>query len=178
MYNRVITFLGLLSLLLIQGCATGAKTGAMVAPLTEDTIITDSSGLFRNLQVNEVTGGKDTNPAWASKVSNENFSEALINSLKLHSMFNESGDYAVNAELKKLKQPILGFDMTVTATANYELKKTNSGEVIFSSEIETPYTAKVSDAIYGAKRLRLANEGAIKENISQFIAELVAYFKK
>jgi hypothetical protein len=38
----------------------------------------------------------------------------------------------------------------------------------------TPYTANFSDAFVGMGRLRLANEGAMRENIREIISRLVA----
>jgi hypothetical protein len=64
--------------------------------------------------------------------------------------------------------------MTVTAKVRYTVMAGDSPGAKFDETIETPYTAKLSDAFLGIERLRLANEGAIKENIKAFIAKLVA----
>jgi hypothetical protein len=42
-------------------------------------------------------------------------------------------------------------------------------KIILNSDINSDYTAKFGDALYGVKRLRLANEGSLRQNISQFI---------
>ena len=39
-------------------------------------------------------------------------------------------------------------------------------------KLATPYTAKMGDAFVGTERLRLANEGAVRENISKLIGDL------
>ena len=179
MFKKTLLSISIIFILLIQGCATGGKTGAMISELSEETLISSESTLFNALEIGVVSGGKATNPAWASNVSNENFTEALESSLKLHSMFNsENSSYVVNADLKKLKQPFVGFDMKVTAYTDYELIEKESEKVVFSSEIITPYIATVGDAVLGVKRLRLANEGAIKANITEFIKQLVHYFSE
>ena len=177
MSKKLTSVLLTILILATQGCATGAKTGAMISELSEETLITSDSLLYNAIEVGDVSGGQDTNPAWASKVSNDNFADALENSLKLHSMSGiKNNNYVVNANLKELKQPLLGFDMKVTAIAAYELIDKESQTTLFTSEITTPYTATVGDALLGVKRLRLANEGAIKENIREFITQLINHF--
>ena len=43
---------------------------------------------------------------------------------------------------------------------------------MFEQAITTPYTAKAGDAFPGVERLRLANEGAVRQNITRLIDEL------
>ena len=64
--------------------------------------------------------------------------------------------------------------MTVTASINYVLTERASGKTVYTKTITLPYTAKFSDAFAGYERLRLANEGAARENIKQLIDELIA----
>ena len=68
---------------------------------------------------------------------------------------------------------MMGFDMTVTATVRYSLIERISGREVFSRSIPTPYTAKMGDAFVGSERLKLANEGAVRKNIEELIAELL-----
>lgn len=146
----------------------------MVVALDADTIIQDDSALREAVAVQSVTGGKDTNPLWTSEVSNENFMEALKQSLSVHTILaNGEARYRLSAELQKLKQPFAGFDLTVTATVLYRLQDAATDELVYETVVETPYKAKMGDALYGAKRLQLANEGAIRENIKALISELI-----
>lgn len=62
--------------------------------------------------------------------------------------------------------------MTVKAVVNYKLTDKTSHNTILKETIDSSYTAQFSDSVVGVKRLRLANEGAIKENIKQFIEKL------
>jgi hypothetical protein len=91
-----------------------------------------------------------------------------------------SGDarLKLNAELLELDQPLFGASFTVTASVHYTLTNMSTGEVVFDRKVTTPYTASFSDAFYGAKRLRLANEGAIRENIQRLMENLVTEAKK
>ena len=69
-------------------------------------------------------------------------------------------------------QPLLGLDMTVTTHVRYTLKDTQSGSVVLDKMLVASYTATVGDAFVGAKRLRLANEGAAKENLRSLVLSL------
>ena len=161
--------------LVLTGCAAASDPGAMMYAVSDATIISESSPLHNSVNLADVTGGKDTNPLWVSKVSNEDFAEALSQTLSAHTMLaTGEGDYLLTATLQKLKQPVLGgIDLKVTSTVKYELTKVSTGETVMSEVIETPYTAKFSDAFIAVERLKLANEGSIKSNIERLIKTMI-----
>ncbi|MBL4871517.1 MAG: hypothetical protein JKX72_11250 [Robiginitomaculum sp.] len=160
--------------LCLVGCASASKPGAMLASVSEQTIISEMSPLREAVRVGDVDGGKKTNPLWSSQVSSEDFSEALRQSLSAHAMLSGGdGDYRLDATLQNLKQPFIGISMTVTSTVQYKLTNLKTGAVVFEEIIETPYTAKMGDAFVGVKRLQLANEGSIKSNISSVIKMMI-----
>ena len=131
--------------------------------------------LKTNIALRDVTGGKETNPAWVSNVSSSEFELALEESLRSVGMLSanrQGGRYQLVAHLEKLDQPLMGFDMTVTASVSYSLVERSSGKTVWQKSLLSPYTATVSDAFVGSQRLRLANEGTIRQNIAQLIAEL------
>lgn len=155
------------------GCAQPARTSAMVAPVTAATILPDSSPLKDSVAVAGVSGGEKTDPLWTSEVSNEDFKAALELSLKQHTMLSKSASpLELEANLAKLAQPLMGFDLTVTGTVHYVVTHAENG-VVFDETITRPYTADFSSAFLGVERLRLANEGAIRENIEAFIDSLL-----
>lgn len=166
--------LGLLAImsgaLALQGCATGANTQGM----TYQKAVA-SQALQGQLSVAPVTGGKQTNPMWTSQVSSEAFEGALKASLLQAGMLGQAGQapLTLEANLISLKQPLFGLDMTVTATVGYQVKDA-SGKAVLVETIVTPYTATVGDAFAAIKRLRLANEGAIRKNIETLIGKLEA----
>ena len=160
--------------LLIAGCATGARTGAMTVPMSADTLIADTSPAFKAIGIGKVSGGSDTNPLWKSNVSDANFRDALDQSLQVHAMAaTENARYLLNAELVELDRPFAGFDMTVTAKVHYTLVPQAGGAPRLDQIVETPYTAQFGDALIGVERLRLANEGAIRENITVIVKKLI-----
>ena len=82
--------------------------------------------------------------------------------------------FRLEANMINLQQPMIGVDMTVTSKIRYRLTRVADNTVVFEREITAPFTAAFSSSFYGVERLRLANEGSIRENISQFIAALIA----
>lgn len=174
---RFILLLAVLTSL--SACASGARTGAMTAPVSSTTIISEDSSLKRSITVSEISGGKETNPLWMSNVGNNEFKAALEQSLMLHALHNNSSPhYKLEAKLVDLKQPLGGFDVTVGSRVYYRLARADNNERIYEKDVSCEYTANFSDALLGYERLRLANEGAIKKNISIFIEELIAEFAK
>lgn len=156
--------------LALAGCASGAKPGAMVVPVSEARLVADQSPLFQSMQVQDVTGGQKTNPMWTSEVSNEAFAEALRQTLTAHAILSTGeGKYALKAQLIEVKQPFIGLTFTVKTRVRYTLAKADGGEVLLDEELNSEYSATVGDAFLGYERLRLANEGAIRASIENFL---------
>ncbi len=162
-----------------SGCASPAVPANMAMRATDATTARQATpeAFKTNVAIKEVTGGKATNPAWMSNVGSADFERALEDSLRSVGMLassRESGRYLLTANLAKLEQPMFGFDMTVTSTVTYALIERASGKTVWTKSLDAPFTAKTSDAFVGTERLRLANEGSIRESISRVIRELQA----
>jgi len=157
-----------------SACASPAEVKNMtVAPVSLSTA--SGSPFSHNLRIANVSGGKDTNPMWTSQVSGTAYELALQNSLEANNLIQKSNPdpkFEVHARLSKLDQPFFGLDMTVTSKVGYEVIETKTRKSWFDKEILASYTAKFRDAPIGLVRLRLANEGSIRENIKKFINEL------
>ncbi|MEM8793011.1 MAG: hypothetical protein AAGE80_15435 [Pseudomonadota bacterium] len=145
----------------------------MVTTVTETTLLPEGSPLAASVELGTVSGGEETNPLWKSEVSNEAFRTALNQSLAVTAILApQDGPLQVDANLLELDQPFGGFNLTVTTTARYTVAN-QAGDVVFEETIVTPHTAEFSEAFLGAERLRLANEGSVKKNISRFIEMLI-----
>ena len=162
------------SVVLLAGCATPAAVEQMAVSLS----ITQTNPALKNsVAVAEVTGGRDTNPMWTSQVSSDAFRRALEQSLESAGMFSKiiaGSKYQLTADLTRLDQPMIGFDMTVGSSVRYSLIETQSRKEVYARVIQISYTAKMSDAFIGSQRLKLANEGSVKANIEAFIKDLIA----
>ncbi|MDX2288256.1 MAG: hypothetical protein NW217_05480 [Hyphomicrobiaceae bacterium] len=145
----------------------------MTASLNSTLAATPISPLYQSVGIASVSGGEETNPLLMSKVSSNDFKEALKGSL-LQNQFHAVGTqkYQVSAEIQEVQQPLVGLDMSVTSKVRYKVVRTSDKAVVYDNVVTATHTATVGDSLVGSERLRLANEGAIKKNIASFIAEV------
>jgi hypothetical protein len=167
---KTIRLLMLVSLsAFLFGCASGAKMENMTYLESQKTY---DKSLQNEIGVSDVSGGKDTNPAWTSEISNAAFYGALKASLSEQGLLSNSGKYSLKVYMKKVEQPLFGIDMTVTTHVTYVLTDTTNNTVVLDKTVVAPYTATIGDAFVGAQRLRLANEGSGKRNIEWLLEAL------
>jgi hypothetical protein len=156
--------------LILAGCATASKPDAMVpdvvAPVHHNN---DAISIA-------VSGGKETSKMGASQISDEAFSKALSDSIEKSGLFAKVADsgarYRLTGFIGKVDQPVLGFSMTVKMEVSYTLVDAKTGKTVWTKTVASEHTAKPSEAFAGVTRLRLANEGAAKENIRQVVTEI------
>lgn len=142
----------------------------------QSSIVRSTPGsVFKNaLVIERVDGGESTNPLWTSEVGNDAFRGALSASLVNSGlMATKKARFQLFARLASVNQPFIGLDMTVRASVIYRVLETETKKIWFDHSVSTPYTATFSDAPIGIVRLRLANEGSIRENIKEFIRRLI-----
>jgi hypothetical protein len=80
--------------------------------------------------------------------------------------------YRLTSFIGKVDQPMFGLSFTVKMEVSYALKDTRSGSTVWTKDINSEYTATPGQAFTGVERLRLANEGAARENIRQALTEM------
>lgn len=160
------------SIAIVSGCAQPSKPDAMVVHVVGPVQKVDA-----DISV-AVSGGKETSKMGASQISDEAFATALRGSIEEAGLFRnvstEGARYHLTGFIGKVDQPMMGFSLTVKMEVSYTLKDTQSGTAVWTKDIESEYTAKASAAFAGVERLRLANEGAARENIRQAVTELEA----
>ena len=162
---------GLVYCALLASCAAPADPTAMVPASVS------ISKKFNKSVLLGVTGGEETNKMAASAVSNQDFAAALQSTIEQHQVFSRvirsgNADYRLDVRLIELRRPMFGFNMTVTADVSWRVREVQSDRIVWQKNIKRPYTAAVSEAFVGIKRLRLANEGAIRENIKAGLEEI------
>lgn len=154
--------------LFFSGCATPSTSADMaVAP----TMRVQTHAATVSVTV---TGGHATSSVGASQISNEDFAQAVQQSIESSGLFAKilpagAADYNLAVFIVRLQQPMFGFSMTVTMEASWSLTRKSDHAVVWQKDLATTYTAKASDAFAGVTRLRLANEGAARANIAQAI---------
>jgi hypothetical protein len=90
-------------------------------------------------------------------------------------MFTRNNDrFRLEATLISLDRPMAGINLTVTSKIRYYLTRVAENAVVFDLEIVATSTANFGAHSMFNERLRLANEGAIRENIAQFLTALIA----
>lgn len=160
----------LLLALFISGCAFPATKEGMVVKNYEAPKQTGE-----RIFVKESTGGSTTLPFWTSQIPNDNFTEAVKESLLISKAFsalstNWGDDWGLEIEIRNVEQPMFGFDFTVTTEAQYTLYL--KGKEVYKTYVRASGTAGTSDKFIAVARLRIANERSARANIKKFIAEL------
>jgi hypothetical protein len=120
----------------------------------------------------QTEGGHQTNPLGSSDISNEAFAQAIQESISKSGVFrsvvaSSNGDYLLEVGIIDVDKPAAGFDMTVTMTVNWKLTHVATKKIVFQNVTHKSHTATVGDAFAGTARLRLAEEGAARENIEE-----------
>lgn len=153
----------------LTGCASPATHEAMTASVQ---VVQKQN---KSVAVT-VTGGKETNSAGKSQIADSEFRLAIIDSIQKSQVFSkvaDSGtDYALTVTIVSMNQPSFGLDFTVKMEAAWTLKRVDTGAVAWQEVIKSEHTATTSDAFAGVARLRMADEGAARNNISQGLSKI------
>lgn len=166
--------IALSSLIALVGCATPAQPERMVPQQPATQTLRPSSMLRSAIFLAKVGGGEETNPALVSKVGSKELEDALRASLGQYGALSADtmAAFQLDVFLIELKQQTSGFAMTVDSFVRYKLTRTRDRKIMMDDIVTASHKATVDDALYGPKRLQLANEGAIRANIEAFLKEL------
>jgi hypothetical protein len=128
----------------------------------------------------QTQGGKESSATTGSNVSNEDLKATIESSITQSRLFRsvlqgKNADYELTVTVTQLTKPIFGASFTVSMEAGWSLIRMSDGTVAMRKVIQSSHTATMGDAVVGATRMRLAVEGAARDNIAQglqAIAEL------
>ncbi len=166
--QRFATVAACASLLAVAACASPSRPEFMTVPATAGLTAAPGDVGYHSVTTVNVAGGHETNPLWTAQVSDADFKAALEASLTAAGyMGSEGAPLTVTATMVDLKQPLAGFDMSVTSQVQYRV--TRNGQVIFTDTVSATGTATMGEAFAAVERLRLANEKSIQENIKEFL---------
>jgi hypothetical protein len=117
-------------------------------------------------------GGAETGAMDSSNVSDADLKAALEASIGKTGLFKSvvqgpGGDYELTVTVTQLTKPLFGGSFTVTMETGWSLVKVSDKTIAMRKAIKSSHTAGLSDSIVGVTRLRLAVEGAVRDNISQ-----------
>lgn len=161
------------AILTLTGCASPTSHEAMVPQG-----ITLTKHHAKSVAV--VTGGgSETNPAWKSQVSDDALKLALVDAIKQTKTFSsvvegKSGDYVLNVTIFNVTQPSFGFSFTVSMEMGWTLTRADTGAVVWQESIKSQHTTTTSEAFAGVTRLKMATEGAVRDNVALGLQKLSA----
>lgn len=148
----------------------------MVPEATSMPTFASDSPWRRTLFLAEVTGGEETDPASHSGVGNKEFAAALQAALLQEDLLGDdesAAPYRLKAVLIDVSQPPeISFTMTINSAIRYLVTRVESREAVFDEIITTSFTATAEDEFFAVERLRIANEGAVRANIAEFLSRL------
>jgi hypothetical protein len=125
-----------------------------------------------------VSGGKETNATGKPQISDATFTQSLTESIVKSQTFSKvvqgssGADYLLTVTLFGMEQPSFGLSFTVNLEAGWTLKRASNAQTVWQESIKSTFTATTSDAFAAVVRLRLATEGAARNNISAGLARI------
>jgi hypothetical protein len=173
MHVRLIAGLGL-AVVILSGCASPTRVGSMIPEAKADQAASSNSPLYRGISLTDVGGGEETDPMWTSEVGSKEFRESLVRTLQLQNFISIANDapFQLKAFIVEVKHPIAGFSLTVDSFVRYTLVRSKDSNIIFDDVLQGTFTATTGDAFVAVERLRLAQEGAMRANISALLDRL------
>lgn len=159
--------------LILSGCATPTTHEAMV-PVG----IQVAKQHPKSVSVT-ADGGSDTDSMGKSQISNDALKQAVVAAINQSKAFSsvvegKNGDYTLAVNLISLTQPSFGFSFTVGMEMGWTLTRVDSGVVVWRESIKSEHTASATDAFAGTTRLRMATEGAARNNVAAGLTKISA----
>jgi hypothetical protein len=160
---------------LLALAAVAALLGGCAAPMTHENMVpqTIASAKKHPGTVSiDVSGGAGE----GLKVSNDTLKKALTESIEKSQTFSKviegsSGNYLLTVAISNLQQPSFGGAFTVKMEAGWTLKRA-SGQTVWQESIQSESTATMGDSVVAVTRLRLATEGAARNNIAAGLGKI------
>lgn len=127
----------------------------------------------------EVRGGRPTDAMYLPQVANETYLAALIETITASHVFSQvvqekQSDYLLQVTLISLDQPVIGGNFTVKLEAAWRLMKSDTGEVVWRAPVQSSFTQTIGETFAAVTRIRLATEGAARNNIKDGLGLIAA----
>jgi hypothetical protein len=122
-------------------------------------------------------GGSETDPLAIGSISDAQFKAAIRQSIVKSRIFAElvddsGADYELTVRIIQVSPPSFGASFTVKLETAWMLVRAADGYVALRKPIRSTYTATTRDKISGVARMRVALEGAARENITMGLREI------
>lgn len=170
-YIRLI--LACTAIVWLAGCAS--------APSQQAIVVDDASlGTRHPYSVSvSTTGGGETTATGYSNISNEDLAAAIEDSITKSRLFaqvikGDGADYKLSVSLISMSKPMFGFAFTIDMEMAWSLVNARTGAIVMRESIKSSYTAEATDAFAAVTRIRLAVEGAARNNIREGLQKMAA----
>lgn len=155
----------------LAGCASSADRRAM-------TVAQAATGKKHPYSVSvRTSGGSETGAMDSSNIADQDLKAAIEDSITQTGLFQrvlqgKDADYELTVSVVQIDKPIFGLTFTVNLEASWVLVRASDRRVALRKSIRSTHTATVGDAFAAVTRLRLAVEGAARQNIEQGLREI------
>ena len=172
----------LLALVLsVVGCGLSSEN------LIPDTTNLGATTIEKVIKVVDVQGAQESFFGGPAMITDEEYKEALVNSLGKSKLFREvrtDGDSDLDLYAKIIVHGqaddavgsigVLEFiaDYTSAMVVEYRIIETKTGEEIWKKGFSSRHKVTVAQELGGAARTIKAQEGSVKKNLSQFLRSL------
>jgi hypothetical protein len=155
----------------LSGCAS---------PASKEAVVVHDIQIAKHHQstVSVITqGGGETESIGIPNISNADLKAAIEESIVESGLFSQviqgnGSDYILSVNIINMTKPMFGLSFTVRMEAAWSLVNKNTKQVAMRESITSSYTATVGQAFAAVKRLRLAVEGATRENIKSGLIKI------
>jgi ABC-type uncharacterized transport system auxiliary subunit len=160
-------------LALLGGCASPADRAAMEAgPVVRAQVPKGDS-----VQIT-VSGGQETGALDPSSIADADLKAAVEASILKAGLFGSvsriPADYTLYVRIIELQRPLMGGNFTVKLELAWQLIRISDQKIMFRTSIRSSHRTTMSESFAAVTRLKMAVEGAVKENIETFLKELSA----
>ena len=157
--------------LAFASCASTAESQAMtVTGFAPQQAKTFPTGII----VTQVTGGPEEPTWYTSEITIPEFKEALTQSLKAQDWLQttQTSPHSLTASIESQETDMVGLDAQSWVTVRYVLTPNSSSTPLYDHTIKTGYLVPHGVAFTGVEKMRLALQGAAKDNITQLLQGL------
>ena len=170
-YRGVRNFVVPFVLALLAGCAT-AKPASFEGMVANSYDIAHRSAASVSVRT---FGGSETSAIGKSQISNADLATALTEAIGKSRVFSsvvpDAGDYLLQVAIVVLEQPTFGKTFTVKMEAAWSLTRSD-GTVVWQEPVRSMHSVTMDEVTLGVERLRVATEGAARENIRQGLEKI------
>jgi len=111
-------------------------------------------------------------PPWAPELSDGRFRAALENALRQAGVLVPGGAGTLQATVLDVAQPPSDPSTTKVVLAVHYRLVDGAGRAVLERRVASGYTATLAQAVQGVDRLRIARQGAMRQNIEVLLREL------